>query len=286
MENGMTIFDFRLRPPYKSFTRLGIYNPPCNMVRPQKHHAIPSRAAEEKSMDLFLQEMHEAGITAGVVMGRQVANDMASASNDDIRELASAYPDTFIPFASINTGLGVSGMMKELEQCLHSGFRGIAMEPTYSLPPHKADDNVLYPVYARCEQAGVPVVLTLSFFQGDLDYSFPVAVQHVAKDFPDLQIVLAHACYPWIPMVFNLCLKCPNIWLLPDIYMFNPDAPGNAMYGEAMRWLDGERILFGSAYPCYNMKQAINDIDRFHFSTEHKEKFFYKNAYKLLNIHS
>lgn len=34
------------------------------------------------------------------------------------------------------------------------------------------------------------------------------------------------------------------------------------------------------------MKQAINDIDRFHFSTEHKEKFFYKNAYKLLNIHS
>ena len=47
------------------------------------------------------------------------------------------------------------------------------------------------------------------------------------------------------------------------------------MYGEAMRWLDGERILFGSAYPCYNMEQAVRDVERFGFSEEHKKKIFY-----------
>ena len=64
----------------------------------------------------------------------------------------------------------------------------------------------------------------------------------------------------------------------------NPDAPGNRMYGEAMRWLDGERMLFGTAYPCYNLRQAVQDIDRFGFTEEHKEKFFHHNAEKLLGI--
>ena len=54
------------------------------------------------------------------------------------------------------------------------------------------------------------------------------------------------------------------------------------VFDEAMRWLDGERILFGSAYPCYNMEQAVRDVERFGFSEEHKEKFFHGNAEKLL----
>ena len=74
------------------------------------------------------------------------------------------------------------------------------------------------------------------------------------------------------------------MWLLPDIYMLNPTAPGNQMFGEAMQWLDGERILYGSAWPCSHLKQAVHDIERFHLSQEHKEKFLYKNAEKLLNI--
>ena len=278
----MYIFDFRLRPPYRSFTRLGIYAPVCNETAPQKHHGIPSRAAREKSMDLFWQEAEAAGIRKGVAIGRQVPDDMASVSNDDVHALATEYPDRIIPFGSLDVSRGISATMDELERCIELGFRGFAMEPAYCMPPRYADANALYPVYARCEKAKLPVVLTMSFFQGNLDYSDPTAVQHVANDFPGLQIVLAHGCYPWIPHVFNICLVCPNVWLLPDLYMLNPDAPGNAMYGEAMRWLDGERILFGSAYPCYNMEQAVRDVERFGFSEEHKEKFFHGNADKLL----
>ena len=128
------------------------------------------------------------------------------------------------------------------------------------------------------------MVLTLSFFQGTLEYSDPCTVQHVANDFPHLQIVVAHGCYPWIPMIFQVAITNRNVWLLPDIYMLNPTAPGNQMFGEAMQWLDGERILYGSAWPCYHLKQAVHDIERFRLSQEHKEKFFYKNAEKLLNI--
>lgn len=280
----MKIFDFRLRPPYKSFKNLGIYTPACNQTAPHKHHAEHSKAAEEKDLDQFWKEMEAAGIARGVIIGRQVPDDTASVSNDDIHDMALEFPDKIIPFGSLDVSIGVSATLDELERCIQFGFKGIAMEPAYCQPPRYADANVVYPIYARCEKAGIPVVLAMSMFQGNLDYSNPVAPQHVAQDFPDLQIVLAHACYPWLIQVVNLCLVQPNIWMLPDLYMLNPDAPGNQMYGEAMRWLDGERILYGSAFPCYSMVQAIKDLDRFDFSDAHKEKFFYKNAEKLLGM--
>lgn len=278
------IFDFRLRPPYKSFCNLTIFHPSCNELAPQRHHAIPHESARQCSMELFWQEMEAAGIAAGCAIGRQAPDDTVSVRNEDIFQLAREHPDKIIPFGSLDISRGVAQAINELEACLQSGARGIALEPGCSMPPRKADANVLYPVYARCEQAGIPVVLTMSPFQGDLDYSEPTVLQHVARDFPKLQIVVAHGCYPWIPMVFQLLLTCPNIWLLPDIYMYNPMAPGNRMYGEAFQWLDGERILFGSAYPCYNMKQAIDDMERFQLSERHKQKFFRENARKLLQI--
>lgn len=280
----MKIFDFRLRPPYKGFTRLGLYNPPCNEGLPQKYHGRPSEAARQKSMDLFWKEMEEAGICGGVVIGRQVPNDAASISNDDIHDMALEYPDRIIPFGSLDVSRGVARTMDELERCIEWGFRGMALEPAYCEPPRFADANVLYPIYARLEKAGIPVLLTMSFFQGNLDYSNPAAAQRVAEDFPNLQIILAHACYPWIPMVMNIPIVTPNIWLLPDLYLLNPDAPGSDMYGQALRWLNGEHVLYGSAYPCYNLKQGIEDVERFQLSDEIKEKFFHSNAEKLLGI--
>lgn len=278
------IFDFRLRPPYRSFRNLGIFHPPCNEMPPQKHHARPSEAARNRDFDAFLKEMESAGIGAGVVMGRRVPDDAVSVSNDDILELGRLFPDTFVPFVGLDVSRGVAAVMAELEKCVAGGARGVALEPAMSLPPRKADAAVLYPVYARCEQAGLVVVLTMSFFQGDLDYSDPVAVQHVARDFPRLQIVVAHGGYPWIPMVYQLPLVHGNVWLLPDIYAFNPMAPGNAMFGEAMQWLDGENILFGSAFPCYNMQQAVQDLTRFHLSESVTTKFLHDNACRLLGL--
>lgn len=280
----MKIFDFRMRPPYKSFTSLGIFNPVCNESVPQKWHGRPSKSAREKSLELFWEEMSEAGIGKGVIMGRQVPDDGMSVANGDILALAKAYPEKLVPFGSLDISMGVSRALTELERCIEGGIRGVALEPAYAMPPRYADANVLYPIYARCEQAGLPVVLTMSIYQGNLDYSNPEAAQRVAQDFPDLQLILAHACYPWLPQVFNVCLVQQNIWLLPDIYMYNPDVPGNEMYGQAMRWLNGERVLFGSAYPCYNLKQAVEDVLRFGFSDAILEKFFYKNAQKLLKL--
>lgn len=66
----MMIFDFRLRPPYKGFKKLGIFSPVCNELQPFKSHAIPSEAARQRDLNQFWSEMENAGIAGGVIMGR------------------------------------------------------------------------------------------------------------------------------------------------------------------------------------------------------------------------
>ena len=193
--------------------------------------------------------MKDAGISKGVVIGRQVPNDAASVPNDDVLDMARKFPDKIIPFGSLDITRGVSATLDELERCIEGGIKGIAMEPAYAVPPRKADANVLYPLYARCEKAGIPMVLTLSFFQGTLEFSDPCTVQHVANDFPNLQIVVAHGCYPWIPMIFQVAITNKNVWLLPDLYMHVETFVGRELYARVLSMTQGRRVIFGSAYP-------------------------------------
>lgn len=49
--------------------------------------------------------MEESGISRAVVMGRK-ADEYGEVDNEDILELARAYPQTFIPFAAAQIGCG------------------------------------------------------------------------------------------------------------------------------------------------------------------------------------
>lgn len=281
------IFDFRLRPPFKGFKNLSIFNPVCNSVGPMALRGAYLASAHEKSMDLFFQEMRDAGVEKGVVMARNIADKASSVSNEDVKELADAYPDMIVPFGGVDLSSGIFSAVKELEKCFRYGFKGVALEPGWNEPARLPDDAVFYPVYSLCEQADMPVVLTVSLYQGPtLEYSNPVHIQKIANDFPRLQIVVAHACYPWIPQIFNVSALHPNVWLIPDLYMHNPWTPGREMYANGCRWLSCERVIFGSAYPCYGIKDAVDDLNGYDFTDEEKEKILYRNAYRLLKMHA
>lgn len=279
------IIDCRLRPPYKSFTHLHIYEPVCNKTLPRRIDAWDTPSANERSMELFLRELDEAGISKGVVMARAAANYANAVPNEEIQELIKEYADRFIGFGGIDLSAGIDAALKEVDACADYRFKAICLEPGFCDPPRKADDPVFYPIYRRCQELGLPVVMTLSFWVGpDIEYSNPAAVQRVANDFPLLRIVVAHACYPWWPHIFGAMLACPNIWIMPDLYMIEHYAPANQMCGDAVRWLDGERILYGSAYPCCDVRQGVEEMKRFHFSERLWNKIMHENAEKLFHL--
>ena len=280
------IIDCRLRPPYKSFTNLHIYQPTvCNKTLPRMIDAWDTPSANEHSMELFIKELDEAGISKGVVMARAAANYAHAVPNEEIRDLLREYPGRFIGFGGVDLSAGIDAALKEVDSCMNYGFKAICVEPGFCDPPRKVDDPVFYPIYRRCQELGLPVVMTLSFWVGpDIEYSNPAAAQRVANDFPLLQLDIAHACYPWWPHIFGAMLACPNIWIMPDLYMIEHYAPANQMCGDAVHWLDGERILYGSAYPCCDVRQGIEEMKRFNFSERLWNKIMHENAKKLFAI--
>src|SRR5690606_18857971 len=98
----MTVIDFRIRPPYKDFLGTAMYAQAERRDRITKSIGFePSRAAQEKSVELMLAEMDAAGIDMGVVVGRN-SGALGSVDNAVVREFCEAHPNRFLPIASID----------------------------------------------------------------------------------------------------------------------------------------------------------------------------------------
>ena len=157
------IIDFRVRPPLKGFEKLSILGPqkgfqlyPFNFEDTEE---IPS--ALQLSMPLFLKEMEEAGIGLGVVLPRVTNIGWGGVTNDEVAAGVAEYSDKLIGFGGVSVDGGIREAVQEVERAVTKlGLKGIVVEPGCCVPPRYPDANVMYPIYDRCAELGVPVVIS------------------------------------------------------------------------------------------------------------------------------
>ena len=246
---------------------------------------VPS--CEQRSMDLFMKEMDEAGVEACVVMGRKNKGQAINAGNilpEDLYELANSHPGRFIPFAGIDPN--DAGARKEVEYVAGElGFKGISMDPGWCEPCMYADDERILSICETAEQLGLIVTLTASGVAGpDLTYADPLVIQRVAKKFPRLKIVVAHACWPFVPQMLGVAMTCPNIYLVPDVYLYTDNMPMSDLYVTAANGYLKYRTLFASTYPVGGLKQSIEKWSAKGFTQESLQLTLHDNAAELLGL--
>jgi predicted TIM-barrel fold metal-dependent hydrolase len=199
---------------------------------------------------------------------------------EDLIPLLSYNPERFKLMANLNPHLHFP-VVVELERQIELGAVGLKVHPVHgSFAPN---DRMLYPAYAYCEREGFPVVFHCgtSVFPGSTNrYADPALIEDVARDFPDLTIVLAHGGRGWwYDAAAFITLMRPNVWIeisglpphkLPDYYT-NFDFERLA-----------SKMIFGTDWPGVpgprSNAQAIADLD-----LEHKilQKIFCKNALRV-----
>ncbi len=282
------LIDFRVRPPAPGFEKLSILGEKKGFQSPPFNYPdtadVPSARAH--SMPMFMAEMQEAGIRHGVILPRNTSIGWGGVSNDESAAAAAAYPDKLFCYGSVDVSGGIRQAVEEVERAVKTlGCRGIVVEPGCGRPPVYPDAAVMYPVYDRCAELGVPVVISQSMLLGpDLSYAMPHTVQHAAKDFPGVNFIIAHASYPWVLQAAAVACVTPNIWLIPDLYMHIRQVPGHDIFAQAVYFTQGERILFGSAYPVRGLKQSVDEIRQFNFPAALLEKITWSNAARLLGL--
>lgn len=276
------IIDFRLRPPLGGFLDTLMYS--AGERRDGFTRTVgfePSAAAQRQSMDLLLQEMDEAGVDKGVVVGR-LAGTLGSVSNDDVARIVRDYPGRFIGAASIDPTHRVAAC-KTISEAVANGFKAINIEPgSYPIPMY-ADDRRLYPIYAHCEDLDVPVILMVGGTAGpDLSYSDPVRTDRVLADFPKLKVVVVHGGWPWVTEILHIAFRRPNLYLSPDMYFSR--MPGSDEYVKAADSFLADRMLYASSFPFCPVKDYRQWFETLPIRPENMEKVMGGNARRLLGL--
>jgi predicted TIM-barrel fold metal-dependent hydrolase len=202
---------------------------------------------------------------------------------EDLLPLLSYNPDRFRLMANLNPHLHYP-LVEELERQIALGAVGLKLHPVHgSFAPN---DRMLYPAYAFCEAQSFPLVFHCgtSVFPGSTNrYADPAFIEDVARDFPDLTIVLAHGGRGWwYDAAAFMTLMRENVWIeisglppqkLPDYY----------------QRYDFERLarkmIFGTDWPGVPGSRA-NALALFDLELEREtlEKILHKNAARVYEL--
>jgi uncharacterized protein len=147
---------------------------------------------------------------------------------DDLLPIVEHNPSRFRPIANVNPHLHFP-IAQELRRQLDHGAAALKLHPVHG--GFRCDDPALYPAYQLLVERSVPLVVhcgTSSFPGAMNELADPANLLPVVRDFPDLDVVLAHGGRGWwYDAAAFMTLNNPNVWIelsglppkrLPDYY--------------------------------------------------------------------
>ena len=133
---------------------------------------------------------------------------------EDLLPLVKHDPQRLRPIANLNPHLHYP-VAEELERQLDLGAVALKIHPVHGGFP--ANDRALYPAYELCRSRGVPIVVhcgTSSFPGSTNGFADPVLLDEVLRDFPTLNVVLAHGGRGWwYDAAAFLALSRGTVWI-------------------------------------------------------------------------
>jgi len=200
---------------------------------------------------------------------------------EEVVELTREHPDRIFGLFGVNPHQGMDGV-RELEHAVKEyGFRGIHIHPHgYDLPP---DHAYYFPYYAKCEELGVPAVLsmghTLDFLP--IDAGRPIHLDKVALYFPNLSIVCTHTGWPWVEEAIALAYKHPNYYIGTSAYAPKYWRP------ELVRFINGRgkhKVMWGTDFPLILHEESLRQIDELGLKDECKDALLHGNATRVFGF--
>lgn len=153
-----------------------------------------------------------AGVDRAIVFGINSISLKMNTPNDAIAEYANAHSDKIIGFMSIDPN--DPGAVEELERCQRKlGLRGIKMSPVYQ-NYHPCEEKVRR-IHRRAEQLGLPILTHAAFHSiasTPMEWANPLLYDPVAREFPNLRIILAHIGLPWFTDAMVMVRKHKNVF--------------------------------------------------------------------------
>ena len=201
---------------------------------------------------------------ATIVVGFKSAYLGADISNDTVATYVKTHPDRLIGFAGIDPA-DRAHAVEEIERATSDlGMKGIAVSPA-AQDLHPSSSN-MEAVYERADALNLPIM----FHQGiqissecKLEYAQPILLDAVAREYPNLKIIIAHLGYPWIDEALVLLGKHTNVYSDISWLLHQPWQAYQALHS-AYQYGVMDKLLFASGFPFNSATESIETLYGLH----------------------
>ena len=206
-------------------------------------------AAHERMMDC---------VDGAIVLGFRSERLGASIPNELIADYTARDPRRRIGVAGIDPL--AADATDQLEKAIDLGLSGVAVAPA-SQGFHPAHSSAMH-VYERCMELSMPL-----FVMGtdpispsaELEFARPALWDEVAREFPNLPIVITQLGSPWIDETLTLLAKHEHVWSDISGVAGRPWQLYTALLN-ASGYRVLHKLLFGSGFPFETPAKVIEAI--------------------------
>jgi predicted TIM-barrel fold metal-dependent hydrolase len=279
--------DFRLRPPIAAYRERDVmYTDAARTSELSKLCGMsPTKVLRTRSLADTVAEMDAAGIAVAVVPARRgTPAHGGDVSNDEVAALVSESGGRFVGSAALDLRDPVAAA-READRALdRHEFRCLMIEPGLAATPVLPDDRTLYPIYEVARAHARPISISLGGNAvPDVRFSDPVSIDHVARDFPELAIVVAHGAWPWVSQILHVAHRRRNVYIEPGHYVFG--FAGWRDYVDAGNTYLSDRLVFATTFPYLPLVDAVRRYEQL-FTGDAAARVLGANARALLGLGS
>jgi predicted TIM-barrel fold metal-dependent hydrolase len=239
---------------------------------------VPEKVLTEAQdpVAVTLGEMDRWGVERGLIG----IDEAEGAGADALKR----YPDRFIPSMSADPNHGMDGIRAMVRAYETWGIRAVGVFPSGTFPQVSINDKLMYPIYAKCVELGIPVFCCAGVPGPRLRYA-PQAVElidEVMFDFPELVFVTRHGCEPWTELAVKLMLKWPGLHYSTSA--FAPKYYPKDVIDFANK-RGSDKIIYAGYYPMgLSLERIMTEMRDVGLKDEVWPKFLRTNALRVLGL--
>lgn len=199
-----------------------------------------------------------AGVDKVIVFGLRAFHSGLWVPNQYVADYQADHPEKVIGFGAIDPK--VDPIDETLQDIVRLKLRGVKLGPIYQ-GIHPTDPRMLQ-VYDFCQSHKLPILIhqgTTFVRTGPLKYAFPIQLEDIVIDFPELRMIIAHLGHPWIAETLVLIRKHPHLYSDLSALHYRPWLFYNALI-TAKEYGVLDKLLFGSDYPFTTPEAEIDGL--------------------------
>jgi hypothetical protein len=226
-------------------------------------------------------------------------------TNGEMAKVVETHPDRFMyqPNMSPIKHKGVKNTVWEMEYWVKE--KGAKIFKFYPPEDTFINDPEIWPFYKKAEDLDIVLDIHTGFCwvpPGKSNYSLPIQLDDVARDFPGLKINAFHMGYPHCDDLNMVAMGHPNVHVCLSLlvpWACNAPRKFAKIIGEALRWVGSDKIIWGTDYAGFGLQvgAAVLGLREFQIpedmqhdygypaiSEEDRRKIFGGNLARLMGI--